>query len=379
METESLIEKKVKITWYRSPIDRSVMSPLMKKSDWRAGVQVLLQLGLYAATATIAYLAFLKITSANWIWSVPLLLLCLLIHGTFTSFMGGVAEHELCHKTPFRTAWLNDFVLHVYSFISWFDPVVYRVSHVKHHQVTVHHDLDGEVILPHKLDWTPVEEGEMALPPLGSRQFTRFMVEQFLPFPNPMLFWNRLKRWVCYAIGNLKGAGLYAGGEWWTEQVLPEDKPEVRRRHRNWARVIVLGHLALATLFIASGHWFLVVIITAGGTYAGWLAALCGLPQHLGMMPDVPDFRRCCRSYTCNRFLGFLYWNMQYHVEHHMFPAVPFYHLPALRNAIEKDLPPATHGLWATWREIIPVLIKQRSDPRYCFSPEIPQSGASVG
>jgi fatty acid desaturase len=90
------------------------------------------------------------------------------------------------------------------------------------------------------------------------------------------------------------------------------------------------------------------------------------------MTPDVPDFRLCCRTYTCSWFPAFLYWNMQYHVEHHMFPAVPFYNLPRLRKAIEHDLPPAPHGLLATWRELIPILKRQRREPGYFFAPILP-------
>jgi fatty acid desaturase len=90
------------------------------------------------------------------------------------------------------------------------------------------------------------------------------------------------------------------------------------------------------------------------------------------MTPDVPDFRLCCRTFTCSWFPAFLYWNMQYHVEHHMFPAVPFYNLPRLRKAIEHDLPPAPHGLLATWRELIPILKRQRREPGYFFAPPLP-------
>lgn len=373
METETLLQKEIKITWYRSPIDKATMSRLMKKSDARGLVHAGLHLALFAATATLAYLAFRNVTWANWIWSVPLLLLAVFTHGTFTHFMGGVAVHELCHKTAFRTQALNDFFLHVFSFLSWFDPVGYRLSHVKHHQVTVHRDLDGEVILPQKLDWSALDEGEVTLPPLNDRRFACFLLWQFLPLPDPVALWHRFSRWITYARGDLKGVGMWAGGAAWTRQILPEEKPEPRRRHRDWARIVVLGHLLLATAFILSGHWFLIVLITCAGTYAGWLCSLCALPQHLGMGPDVPDFRLCCRTYTCNRFLGFLYWNMQYHVEHHMFPAVPFYNLPALREAIAHDLPPAPHGLLATWREIVPVLIKQRDNPAHHFVPELPR------
>ena len=91
------------------------------------------------------------------------------------------------------------------------------------------------------------------------------------------------------------------------------------------------------------------------------------------MASNTPDFRLCCRTYTCSWLPAFFYWNMQYHVEHHMFPAVPFYNLPRLRQAIAHDLPPATHGLWAMWRgDILPVLRRQRQDPGYVYVPPLP-------
>jgi len=55
-----------------------------------------------------------------------------------------------------------------------------------------------------------------------------------------------------------------------------------------------------------------------------------------------------------------------------MFASVPFYHLPKLRKAIESDLPIAPRGLVATWREIFPILKRQRSEPGYYFRPELP-------
>jgi hypothetical protein len=54
---------------------------------------------------------------------------------------------------------------------------------------------------------------------------------------------------------------------------------------------------------------------------------------------------------------------MQYHLEHHMYPAVPFYHLAKLRKAIEHDLPSAPHGVVATWRELLELRRKSIADP----------------
>jgi fatty acid desaturase len=53
---------------------------------------------------------------------------------------------------------------------------------------------------------------------------------------------------------------------------------------------------------------------------------------------------------------------------------VPFYNLPRLRAAIKHDLPPATHGLWATWKDIQAILKRQRSEPGYVFVPPLPQN-----
>jgi fatty acid desaturase len=98
----------------------------------------------------------------------------------------------------------------------------------------------------------------------------------------------------------------------------------------------------------------------------------CGAPQHYGLSPDVPDHRLCCRSYTCSWLPAFLYWNMQYHIEHHMFPAVPFFNLPKLHAAIAHDLPPTPAGLLATWKEMLAIHRRQRTDASYIFVPPLP-------
>ena len=50
---------------------------------------------------------------------------------------------------------------------------------------------------------------------------------------------------------------------------------------------------------------------------------------------------------------------MNYHIEHHMYPAVPFYQLKALRGQIEHDLPPASRGMRALLRDIATIKRQQ--------------------
>jgi len=347
METTAKYRKTAKIQWYRCKVDPKVMSELMKCSDLQGFRQAAGHLGLWLVTGTLAYMAFRQINAANWPWSVPLLLAAMFVHGTVGSFLSGTACHELSHKTPFKTKAINEFFLRIFAFFGWWDHVWFRPSHIRHHQVTVYHDYDGEVVLPAKFsfkDW-------------------QFWLHLFA--------WNPVNTWKSIATYYKRATG-HMDNEWF-EFVMPEENEKLRREHRNWARITLIGHLLLAVLFIVTGHWFMIFLFDIGG-YCGWLGFLCGSPQHYGMSPNVPDHRLSCRTYTCSWLPAFLYWNMQYHVEHHMFPAVPFFNLPKLRKAIEHDLPPAHHGFWATWKEMLAIHRQTQTDPSYTFVPPLPHS-----
>ena len=63
---EAVMDERIKINWYRTKVDKAVMSALMKKSDAKAFAQVIPQLLLYVVTGTLAYLAFLNVHVTNW-------------------------------------------------------------------------------------------------------------------------------------------------------------------------------------------------------------------------------------------------------------------------------------------------------------------------
>ena len=45
---------------------------------------------------------------------------------------------------------------------------------------------------------------------------------------------------------------------------------------------------------------------------------------------------------------------MNYHVEHHMFPMVPYHALPRLHELIKHDLPAPNPSMWHAYREVWP-------------------------
>jgi fatty acid desaturase len=88
---------------------------------------------------------------------------------------------------------------------------------------------------------------------------------------------------------------------------------------------------------------------------------------------DVRDHRLNTRTVKLNPFFRFLYFNMNYHIEHHMYPMVPFHALPTLHQRIQKDMPRPYNGLVDAFKEIVPVLIRQSRDASYFLVRELPE------
>ena len=68
---------------------------------------------------------------------------------------------------------------------------------------------------------------------------------------------------------------------------------------------------------------------------------------------------------------------MNYHIEHHMYPSVPFYNLAKLRQALQPDLPRAPRGLFRAWADMLPIISRQRKEPDYVLVPDLPVPRAS--
>lgn len=322
------------IRWYRTPIDRELLRALSQRSDWKGALQTLGYLGLYSATALGSAYSMLR-------FAAPITAGVVFIHGMVTAFMiAGV--HELGHGTVFRTKALNAFFVHVLAFLGWINHRMFAVSHSRHHAFTLHPPDDLEVTLPANL------------------AVGHFFAQGFL---NVGGLWSTLKETVRIARGRFSGL--------WELQLFPPEAPEKRKPPVSWARQLLLYHGLISVSggvlgFTASPAWFMLpVVVTLAPFYGGWLCFLCTNTQHIGLQDNVPDFRLCCRTFRVNPLVRLLYWQMTYHTEHHMYPTVPCYNLGRLHTAVVGDLPPCPHGLFATWREIIPILRKQYGDPHY--------------
>ena len=107
--------------------------------------------------------------------------------------------------------------------------------------------------------------------------------------------------------------------------------------------------------------------------YGRTLHKLVSFTQHAGLARDIKDHRYTTREMYLNPILSFLYWKMEYHVTHHMFPTVPSYNLDKLHHHIKDQLPKTNDGLIDAYKEILPAIMKQTEDSSYFFKKEVPE------
>ena len=145
------------------------------------------------------------------------------------------------------------------------------------------------------------------------------------------------------------------------------------------ARIYMLIYLSVLGLAVYYRSLLPLMYIGFPQLYGGWLQPIYGYTQHAGLAENVLDHRLNCRTVYMNPVHRFLYWNMGYHVEHHMFPLVPYHNLARLHEIVKPDMPPAYRSLFQAWREIIPALRRQLKDPSYYVERKLPTPTLSPG
>ncbi|MBI3263569.1 MAG: fatty acid desaturase [Acidobacteria bacterium] len=128
--------------------------------------------------------------------------------------------------------------------------------------------------------------------------------------------------------------------------------PDLRRRIAVERRVAIGVHLAaLAALWIGAGVEAALRAHVVPVFFVFPVAfTLNRLGQHYDITPDDPaGWTTLVRGHW---FWDFVFINSNYHLEHHYFPGVPFYHLPALQRALVPFY--ARHGLpWKTYAGLV--------------------------
>ena len=148
-------------------------------------------------------------------------------------------------------------------------------------------------------------------------------------------------------------------------------------------RVVTEARISLAIL-VGAVVWSLLatswlpVLFIGGPTFLGsWLLKFFGTTQHAGLQENVLDHRFNTRTVLMNPVFRFLYLNMNYHIEHHMFPVVPYRNLPRLHDAIKDDLPEPHPNNLSAYRELFHALKEQRANHDWEVPKDVPASGVA--
>ncbi|MEW5960878.1 MAG: fatty acid desaturase [Chloroflexota bacterium] len=307
------IEEQVEGIWWSPDIPRKELKAMMKRTDGPALLHFGLWIGLLLVSGYLAVLSW-----GTW-WAV----LAFFIYGTIYS-SADARWHECGHGTPFKTRWLNEFFYHLSSFMTLREAHLWRWSHARHHTDTIIVMQDPEIQVMRPTD------------------LLKILMDFFWLHSGPPEVWRVIR----HAFGR-------------PDADVCSFVPETERPRMYWSSRIYLAiFTGFALWSVAIGSFLPMMFIGLPRFYGGWLHQLLGLTQHAGLAENTMDHRQNTRTVYINPVFQYLYMNMNYHLEHHVMPMVPFHTLPKLHRAIVAQTPPPYTSLWQVYKEMIPALIK---------------------
>ncbi|MFT0174535.1 fatty acid desaturase family protein [Paraburkholderia mimosarum] len=322
----------VNAQWYKCPVPRPTMKALMQRGDARAIRDTLIWYTAIVASGVLAWFAW----RANSLWAIP----AFLLYGTLYCSPADSRWHECGHGTAFKTRWMNNVVYQLASFQVFRRPTVTRWTHARHHTDTLIVGRDPEIAAPRPTDWTALLLNIFAI-----KHVT-----------------GEVPKIVSAALGNIGAEEkTFVPGSEWTKVVRE-------------ARLTLLVYLVVIASCFVFHSVLPLLYIGLPSLYGAWLYLYFGLTQHAGLPENVLDHRKNCRTVMMNPVFRFLYWNMNYHIEHHMFPMVPFHALPRLHETVKADMPPSYPSSLAAYAEIIPALVRQTRDPQWHVTRPVPET-----
>jgi fatty acid desaturase len=271
----------------RAGTDARAVRPILARSDRKGLLRLTIHLALIAASSG----------AIHTFRHSPLLIPAMILQGIFIAYLFAPL-HEGVHITAFRTRWLNEAVSWLSGLAIMWNATHFRYSHLAHHRFIQDPTRDPELFSPKP---TNVRE---YLWRLSGLEYLR-------------MNWRALFQAAC--------------GRFETMPFVPEN---ARRRLRGSVLLHLGIYLALGILAIRYPapvllYWFVPVFLG----YPFLLFVL--MAEHAGCADSGDNYANTRTTYTWWP-LRLIFWNMTYHAEHHINPAIPFHALPAA-HAIMRD------------------------------------------
>jgi fatty acid desaturase len=253
-----------------------------------------------------------------------------------------VLTHEGIHKRLSRTLWVNDWLARLTAACPVFISLAkWRFIHLYHHQYTYTADDPDRVIY--------------ARYPLGSKKFLRLLLR------------------------DVGGLNVIATLKYFVD--IPLVTSDFNRRFLGEVRAAQYRQIADIRAFFL--FW---TVILGGGLYWGgrtaallfvlyWLVPYCTVTQVFfrirgaiehGNVPNPSNPYQQTRTYFMHPALGFFFSPklVNYHLEHHLYPSVPFYHLPRLHQVLQQTVYPQEGGYCEPFASSLGKLIQSSPSSR---------------
>lgn len=286
---------------FAASLDAETRAALTEKSDVAGAVH----LGWHGLYLLVTGLCIAVLPAPFW-------QIALIPHGIGLVFLFTL-EHEATHKTPFASEWWNEIIGRICGFVLLLPFTWFRYFHLAHHR------------------WTNIPGQDPELD--GATPAT---LRHWVWHVSGLPYWIAELRLMA---GLVQGRGM-AG-------YVPDS---ARARVVSEARWMAVGYIvaALSLLWTPVLFWFWLLPVLLGQP----LLRLYLLAEH-GDLPFVADMFQNTRTTFTTRLVRLLAWNMTYHVEHHVLPAVPFHQLPAVHVLMRHELRATSDGYAAFTRDYL--------------------------
>ncbi|TNE50252.1 MAG: fatty acid desaturase [Deltaproteobacteria bacterium] len=278
-----------------APSQRPRLSPELSRQlhtlEHQHVTRLLLFVGLYLGAAAGA-IALYHALGGAW-WSVLVCIPCYLLAAA--SLHGfGLFAHEGVHGVLFHKSWLNHAVSAACGLPLLQSYTAYRVLHLRHHKHTgAHGDPD---------------------------HYDNYAKPSWLVFG---MHWGRLVLGYPAYVVAIPVLGFLQGN----------------KRDRLWIVVEMFLLVALVVGILSSSipmsyllHGWLLPML-----FVNWMFNIRGMSQHT-LLEHNTDVIQGTRSILTNGVTTFFVCNENYHLEHHLYPGVPWYKLPQLHATLREDL-----------------------------------------
>jgi fatty acid desaturase len=302
----------------------AVLAELTLLDPWRTAYSIAQTVVITAAAIALAWAHF-----TWWVVIPAVLLVGTQQHALF------VLAHDAAHYRLFEARWLNELFGRLFGTLGAIPVCSYRVIHRLHHN-----NLYGEV------------DPDIALHG-GYPRGKRYLLRKLLLDLAGVNAWKN----IAYFFGNpaINATTNRA------QRPLDDTSPALRASARRDRLAVAAFHVAFPLVLLAVGG------IEAVGKYVVlWMVPLLTVLQPIlrvraicehGAVTDTSTPLTAARTNVVGPFARLVLFphHVNYHVEHHLFPAVPHYHLPRLHHELARRALVARsemRPLADTWRRV---------------------------